>query len=349
MTAAAVSLNALTKRFNAAAPSVNNINLEIAPGTLVTLLGPSGCGKTTTLRMIAGLETPSEGRIMIGDTDVTRMPPERRDVTMVFQSYALFPHMDVYANVAYGLRVARRPVAEVKERVAEALALVGLDGFGDRRVDALSGGQQQRVALARALVMKPKVVLFDEPLSNLDAKLRRRVRGEIRALQQRLGLTAVYVTHDQEEALAISDKVVVMNAGRIEQIGSPHELYHRPASLFVADFVGRANVLQARWDGQAVQLGEMSLPMDSPLPVGPVQLILRPEGVRLARNGEAGLSGRITDLAFVGGATEVSFDTALGQVEAAVLETEAAGLCVGDTHRLAFDRSSTHILPTNAA
>lgn len=345
MTAAAVTLTGLTKRFNGGDPSVDNVTLDIAAGSLVTLLGPSGCGKTTTLRMIAGLETPSEGRIMIGDTDVTRMPPERRDVTMVFQSYALFPHMDVFANVGYGLTVASRPKAEVIERVHDALELVGLEGFGDRRVDALSGGQQQRVALARALVMKPKVVLFDEPLSNLDAKLRRRVRGEIRALQQRLGLTAVYVTHDQEEALAISDKVVVMNGGKIEQIGTPHDLYHKPASLFVADFVGRANVLDAVWDGHLVRLGDITLAMDSALPAGRVQLILRPEGVRLARPQEPGLPAKITELAFVGGATEVSFATDLGIVEAAVLEADAAGLAVGDIHNLVFDRSSTHILP----
>ena len=223
--------------------AVRELNFEIAPGTLVTLLGPSGCGKTTTLRLIAGLEMATAGTIRIGENDVTRLSATERDVSMVFQSYALFPHMTVLENVSYGLSVGNRPKAEVKEKAEEGLDLVGLAGYGERLPSELSGGQQQRVAVARALVLEPQVLLFDEPLSNLDAKLRRRVREDIRELQQNLGLTSVYVTHDQQEALAVSDRIIVMNNAVIAQEGNPHELYDAPADLFVADFIGDANLV----------------------------------------------------------------------------------------------------------
>ena len=226
---ATVDLRRLLKRFGKDVVAVNDVDLFIERGELLTLLGPSGCGKTTILRLIAGLERPTAGQILIDDDDVSRLPAYLRDITMVFQSYALFPHMNVFENVAYGVRVAKRPKEEIRERVHEALAMVGLEDYAKRATNALSGGQQQRVALARALVIRPRVLLFDEPLSNLDAKLRKRVREDIRSLQQRLGITSVHVTHDQEEALAISDRVVVMNQGVIEQIGSPHVLYTRPA------------------------------------------------------------------------------------------------------------------------
>ncbi|MCL6499952.1 MAG: ABC transporter ATP-binding protein, partial [Firmicutes bacterium] len=213
-----VRLRGVTKRFGSVV-AVDSVDLDVPPGQLVTLLGPSGCGKTTTLRIVAGLERPTAGRVWIGEEDVTDLPAARRGVTMVFQSYALFPHLTVFENVAYGLRAQRLPAAEVRRRTLEALELVGLPETAQRYPAQLSGGQQQRVALARALVMQPRVLLFDEPLSNLDAKLRRRVRAEIRMLQQRLGITSVYVTHDQAEALALSDVVVVMNQGRVEQVG----------------------------------------------------------------------------------------------------------------------------------
>jgi iron(III) transport system ATP-binding protein len=304
---ASVRLSGVTKQFGTTAPAVDTLDLTIAAGEFVTLLGPSGCGKTTTLRMIAGLEEASRGEVWIGDQDVTLLPAEKRDVTMVFQSYALFPHMNVFTNVGYGLTVARRPRAEVQARVDEALSLVGLEAFADRPVTALSGGQQQRVALARALVMKPRVILFDEPLSNLDAKLRRRVRSEIRALQQRLGLTAVYVTHDQEEALAISDRVVVMNAGRIEQAGPGRELYHRPTSRFVADFVGAANLLPGEWNGQRVTLGEATFDHAQDLPTGPVLAVLRPEAILPRSAADSGIPARVTETSFLGAKTEVTF------------------------------------------
>jgi iron(III) transport system ATP-binding protein len=223
--------------------AIHDLSITIEPGTLVTLLGPSGCGKTTTLRMLAGLEHPSAGRILIGGNDVTMLPANERDVSMVFQSYALFPHMSALQNVAYGLGSSGVKQKEARERAEEGLKLVGLAGMGDRLPAELSGGQQQRVAVARALVLEPQVLLLDEPLSNLDARLRRRVRTEIRELQQRLGFTAVYVTHDQDEALAVSDRIIVMKDGQVAQEGAPRDLYEAPASSFIADFMGEANVM----------------------------------------------------------------------------------------------------------
>jgi len=223
--------------------AVLELSFTIERGKLVTLLGPSGCGKTTTLRLIAGLEMATEGDIFIGGKEVTRLSASDRDVSMVFQSYALFPHMTVLQNVSYGLTMSKMSKAEVSEKAHEGLNLVGLTGYGGRLPSELSGGQQQRVAVARALVLEPEVLLFDEPLSNLDAKLRRRVREEIRELQQKLGLTTVYVTHDQEEALAVSDRIIVMNEAVIAQEGTPHQLYEEPANLFVSDFIGDANLV----------------------------------------------------------------------------------------------------------
>ncbi|PKQ08347.1 MAG: ABC transporter ATP-binding protein, partial [Alphaproteobacteria bacterium HGW-Alphaproteobacteria-10] len=240
----AVIFESVSRRFGSVL-AVRDASFTVAKGELVTLLGPSGCGKTTTLRLIAGLELPSAGRIEIAGRDVTALSASERDVAMVFQSYALFPHMSVFENVAYGLQMSGYKKNEVRERAENALATVGLVGFGPRLPAALSGGQQQRVAVARAVVLEPDVLLFDEPLSNLDARLRRSVRDEIRELQQRLGLTAVYVTHDQEEALAISDRVIVMRDGAIAQDGAPRDLYERPADRFVANFIGDANLVEA--------------------------------------------------------------------------------------------------------
>ncbi|HYC65531.1 MAG TPA: ABC transporter ATP-binding protein, partial [Reyranellaceae bacterium] len=221
--------------------AVAGVSFTVDNGTLVTLLGPSGCGKTTTLRMIAGLELPSAGRILIAGRDVTSLSATERDVSMVFQSYALFPHMNVLENVCYGLRRSGLAKREAEARAREGLAQVGLDGYAQRQPSELSGGQQQRVAVARALVLKPSVLLFDEPLSNLDARLRRQMREEIRELQHRLGLTVVYVTHDQQEAMAVSDRIIVMNQGLIEQQGAPRDLYERPATPFLARFMGESN------------------------------------------------------------------------------------------------------------
>jgi iron(III) transport system ATP-binding protein len=301
--------------------AVQSVSFEIRRGHLVTLLGPSGCGKTTTLRMIAGLELPTSGQVFIGDRDVTSLPATDRDVAMVFQSYALFPHMTVLENVGYGLKVSGRAKAEVRERAAAALDLVGLAHLGERLPSELSGGQQQRVAVARAVVLEPEVLLFDEPLSNLDAKLRRRVREEIRELQQRLGLTAVYVTHDQEEALAISDRIVVMNNAVIAQIGQPRELYEAPADRFVADFIGDANVVEvtiAEVSGEmaTVVVGDSSrqLPHRG-LGPGPAHLALRPEGL-VVQESPAGsaVSGRVRRASYLGSHVEYDIETALGEL-----------------------------------
>ena len=238
-----VDLENVTKIYAGSTPSVDDVSLTVGDGEFFTLLGPSGCGKSTTLRMIAGFINPTSGRIRFGQREVTALPPHKRDTGMVFQNYALFPHMDVTGNVSYGLSMRRVKAAEKRTRTAEALEIVGLQGYADRRIDQLSGGQQQRVALARALVIQPSVLLLDEPLSNLDAKLREETRAQIRQIQQRAGTTSVYVTHDQSEAMAMSDRIAVMNAGVLHQVGAPREIYRRPATSFVARFIGRSNVL----------------------------------------------------------------------------------------------------------
>ena len=226
--------------------AVDKVSLDIEPGSFVTLLGPSGCGKTTALRMIAGFESPDEGGIWLGGEKIDALTPDKRDTAMVFQSYALLPHYNIFDNVAYGLKLRKLPKDEIKKKVTDILELVGLSGMEARMTNQLSGGQQQRVALARALVVEPGVLLFDEPLSNLDAKLRVSMRTEIRRIQQKAGITAVYVTHDQSEAMSISYKIIIMNAGKIAQMGTPHEIYYHPVSEFVADFIGDANFLKGR-------------------------------------------------------------------------------------------------------
>ncbi|MCD2185332.1 ABC transporter ATP-binding protein [Rhizobium sp. GN54] len=298
--------------------AIPDLSFTISPGELVTLLGPSGCGKTTTLRMLAGLEHPSAGRILIGGRDVTMLPANERDVSMVFQSYALFPHMNALDNVAYGLESSGLKKKEAREQAEAVLELVGLGGFGQRLPAELSGGQQQRVAVARALALEPQVLLLDEPLSNLDARLRRRVRTEIRELQQRLGFTAVYVTHDQDEALAVSDRVVIMKDGEIAQAGSPRELYEAPASAFIADFMGEANVvdcevLTSEGDRARIRIGALEhfIPARGARP-GPARLAVRPNAVTLEPASEAALSGTITHSAYLGDHVEYEVKTAAG-------------------------------------
>ncbi len=240
-----VILKNVTKRFGKVV-AVDNVSFKAEHGELFTLLGPSGCGKTTTLRIIAGFEIPDEGKVYFNDVDVTLKKPYERETAMVFQNYALWPHMTVFDNIAYGLKIRKLPKEEIKRRVEWVLELIGLKGLENRYPHQLSGGQQQRVALARALVVEPKVLLMDEPLSNLDAKLRLRMREEIKRIQKELGITTIYVTHDQEEAMSLSDRVAVMNAGKILQIGTPKEVYMRPANLFVATFIGRSTLLRGR-------------------------------------------------------------------------------------------------------
>ena len=246
-----IHIDGLVKTFGSTR-AVDGISLTVGSGEMFFLVGPSGCGKTTLLRMLAGFSAPDSGRIRFGSEDVTALPPNQRDIGMVFQGYALWPHMTIAENINFGLKMRKVPKAEAEKRVAEVIEMTGLAGMSDRKPNALSGGQQQRVAVARAIVLEPQVLLFDEPLSNLDAKLRRQVREEIRELQIGLGLTVVYVTHDQEEALAVSDKIVVMDKAKIAQIGTPVDLYDRPNSVFVADFIGEANIL----DCDVLSLGE---------------------------------------------------------------------------------------------
>jgi len=298
--------------------AIPDLSFAIEPGTLVTLLGPSGCGKTTTLRMLAGLEHPSGGRVLIGGRDVTMLPANERDVSMVFQSYALFPHMNSLDNVAYGLESSGLSRREAREKAEAGLALVGLAGMGGRLPAELSGGQQQRVAVARALVLEPQVLLLDEPLSNLDARLRRKVRTDIRELQQRLGFTAVYVTHDQDEALAVSDRIIVMKDGRIAQAGAPRELYEAPASTFIADFMGEANVVAcevlAIEDGRAqVRVGglEHRVPARDAEP-GAASLAVRPGAITVEEGRGTGLAGRILHSAYLGDHVEYEVETEVG-------------------------------------
>lgn len=298
--------------------AVPDLSITIEPGTLVTLLGPSGCGKTTTLRMLAGLEHPTSGRIFIGGRDVTMVPAHERDVSMVFQSYALFPHMSALDNVAYGLESSGLKKKEAHERAEEGLAQVGLAGMGHRLPAELSGGQQQRVAVARALVLNPQVLLLDEPLSNLDARLRRRVRTEIRELQQRLRFTAVYVTHDQDEALAVSDRIVVMKDGRIAQEGVPRELYEEPVSEFIADFMGEANVvsceiLDHEGNNAIIDIGGIRHKLRSRgASKGKAKLAVRPGSVVLNPTDTSGLGGEIVTAAYLGDHVEYEIETSVG-------------------------------------
>ncbi|MCZ8043630.1 MAG: ABC transporter ATP-binding protein [Beijerinckiaceae bacterium] len=317
---ASVEFRNVSMRYGAVT-AVDNISFTIEAGTLVTLLGPSGCGKTTTLRMIAGLEIASDGQILIGGHDVTRLSAADRDVSMVFQSYALFPHMSVLENAAYGPTVKGLGKEKSREMALEKLALVGLKGFESRYPSELSGGQQQRVAVARALVLEPQVLLFDEPLSNLDAKLRRRVREEIRELQQDLNLTVAYVTHDQEEALAVSDRIIVMSNARIAQEGAPRALYEAPANAFVADFIGDANLIDvtitAVAEGRAaVAIGSatVSLPARD-LGPGPAKIAIRPESLLLSEtSGPDSLSGTIRKCAYLGNHLDIMVETEVGEL-----------------------------------
>jgi iron(III) transport system ATP-binding protein len=289
--------------------AVDSISFSIRRGELVTFLGPSGCGKTTSLRLIAGLELPSAGTVRIAGEDVSTRAASERNVGMVFQSYALFPHMSVIENVAYGPTIRGGDKKAAAERGREILTLLGLDGLEKRLPSELSGGQQQRVAVARAIVQQPDVLLFDEPLSNVDAKLRRRVRQEIRDLQRRFNLTAVYVTHDQEEALAVSDRIVVMSQGKIAQIGTPSELYDKPSSRFVADFIGDANLIAGAVSGSNFVAEGLSLPLGTAAPAGPATISIRPERIALAR-GEGG--GTVRAATYLGSRYEYLVDAPYG-------------------------------------
>jgi len=348
-----IRISGLSKVFSAPdgreVAAVKDIDLEFGSGRLVTLLGPSGCGKTTLLRMIAGFEEPTTGDIMFGARRMNEVPPNKRDTAMVFQSYAVFPHLDVFENVAFGLRLRSLPAAELDARVGHVLELTGLSGYAKRSPNQLSGGQQQRVALARCIVMEPKVLLFDEPLSNLDAKLREQMRVEIRELQQRLGITSIYVTHDQIEAMSISDDIVVMNAGAVEQVGTPHDIYARPASRFVADFIGKANFVEGTWQADGtVDVGGRALRVAQPggAAGSAVSIVIRPEAIHISR--EAGdFAGTIRRTMFLGNIAEYLIAVE-GQGDWLVdgpNPAEAGLLQPGDSVRLTPSPAAMHVLP----
>ena len=335
--------------------AVDGVSIQLRKGELLTLLGPSGCGKTTTLRMIGGFEIPTRGEVLLEGKVITNLPPNRRDTAMVFQSYALFPHMTVFENVAYGLRMRKMSANEIAERVGRALTLVGLDGMERRPPGALSGGQQQRVALARALVVEPKVLLLDEPLSNLDAKLRAQMRIEIRKIQQSLGITSVYVTHDQEEAMSLSDWVSVMNSGRIEQMGTPTQVYARPATRFVADFMGRKTsflpgaAVGTDGDEVMVSIFDDVLPFRAVpdiLPGQSVELVVRPENVDVVAPGHGGFPGRVVHAAYLG--SQITYEIAVCgfTVTAEVPNPEEREIFTRGSHvGVVLRTRSIHLLP----
>ena len=331
--------------------AVKDNSLVIEPGEFVTLLGPSGCGKTTTLRMIAGFESPDEGEIYLGDEAINALTPNKRDTAMVFQSYALLPHYNVFDNVAYGLKLRHVPKEEIRERVMKILDLVELTGMEGRMTNQLSGGQQQRVALARALVIEPSVLLFDEPLSNLDAKLRVTMRTEIRRIQQEVGITAIYVTHDQSEAMALSDRIIIMRSGVVEQIGTPQEIYYHPVNEFVADFIGEANFLKGRLEALSDNRAQLNVSGDichaAPVPGMEVgkdyTIVLRPEAASLAEEG--GLPCEVVLSCFMG--SYQNYHVKVGDTLVKLTDPHPKNkriYKVGERCHLVFDPESVHVI-----
>ncbi len=342
-------LDGLTRGFGGA-PVVDGIHLSVARGKLVALLGPSGCGKTTTLRMVAGLERPDAGRVLVDGRDVTALPPYRRRMGVVFQSYALFPHLSASANIAFGLQMQGIKRAERTRRVAAALGMVGLPQHGDAKPRTLSGGQQQRVALARALAIEPDVLLLDEPLSALDAKLREDLRGEMRAIQLRVGATTLFVTHDQAEALAMADLVAVMDHGRIAQLDTPDVVFERPATPFVARFVGRSARFEGRWEGHGIQAGPVTLRAAGSPGQGGVQVFVRPHHIGLlAPNAAAenALDGQVTAVDYLGEVAHVTVQTLAGlaPVELSTRDGAWRGLRPGAPVRIGWSAANTLWFP----
>ncbi len=334
--------------------AVDNISLSIKEGEFVTLLGPSGCGKTTTLRLIAGFETPTSGRIVLDGENITNQPPNKRDMALVFQSYALFPHMNVFDNISYGLQIRKLSSREIATKTQEIMAQVGLENLGKRRPNELSGGQQQRVALARCLVMEPKVLLFDEPLSNLDAKLRVQMRSEILSLQRRMNISGVYVTHDQIEAMALSDRIVVMNKGLIEQIGTPDEIYRHPKSHFVADFIGQANFVQIPAQRAAGGMATVNLlgrtidlPFDGEIVNDTVEAVLRPQVLRLVEDDDASLeTAQILQVMYLG--SEIEYLVEVNGQQFIVIDNDPRTSTIlqsGQQVGIDFLAEAVHLLP----
>ncbi len=331
--------------------AVKDVSIDIAPGTFVTLLGPSGCGKTTTLRMIAGFESPDEGEVYLGEEAINALTPNKRDTAMVFQSYALFPHYNVFDNVAYGLRLRKLPKEEIEEKVRSILELVEMSGMETRMTNQLSGGQQQRIALARALVVEPGVLLFDEPLSNLDAKLRVTMRTEIRRIQQTLGITAIYVTHDQSEAMSISDTIIIMNKGEIAQVGTPMNIYYHPNSEFVADFIGEANFLDGVFHSREgtdcrvdIQGHEMLVESERDLSAGqPCKVVLRPEAIHIGAQGVLPCTVELS--CFMG--SYQNYHVRVGETLVKIADNCPVNkriFAVGEQVFLSFDKECAHLL-----
>jgi iron(III) transport system ATP-binding protein len=359
-----LQLRNLTKVFgqgNEKVTAVDSINLDIHPGEFITFLGPSGCGKTTTLRMIAGFETPTEGSILLDGQDMSALTPDKRPMGMVFQSYALFPHMSVYENVSYGPKTKKMPAAQIKTEVEAVLDSMSLTSMANRSPNQLSGGQQQRVALARAMVMRPRVLLFDEPLSNLDAKLRAQMRIEIREVQQRLGITSIFVTHDQDEAMSISDRIVVMRNSKIEQVGLPAEVYLRPASVFVADFIGISNFLEvasvkassAGMAKVAVLGKEIEVPAHADALNKKSILLVRPESIRVkeaqaSNQSISGTQGRVKQVVFYGEHVEYRIETEIGVIIAVASDPIFEEIVkVGEYAEFSFDPMRSWLLPAD--
>ena len=356
-----ISIRQITKQFGPLVTAVDRVDLEIREGEFFALLGPSGCGKTTLLRMIAGFEIPSDGEILIDGEDISATPPNRRPVNMVFQSYAVFPHMSVFDNVAYGLKVTKVPRGEIRERVEEALELVKLGGYGERMPDQLSGGQRQRVALARALVKRPKVLLLDEPLSALDAKLREAMQLELVRLQHAVGITFIIVTHDQAEALSMANRIAVMESGKVRQVAGPAELYEYPNCRFVADFIGKMNLFEGKVAGldggnllvEVSGLGKVAVEAaEAGSASGEVGIAVRPEKVRLGAErpaeGKVGLHGKVSEVAYYGDSSHVFVTDDAGRNIAVHLQNEArsmqASVVVGEELWCSWDPADTLLL-----
>ena len=343
-----IELKHITKNFDDNFTAVDDFNLEVQRGEFVTFLGPSGCGKTTTLRMIAGFEMPTEGEILLNGKDISKLPPNKRPINTVFQRYALFPHLNIYDNIAFGLKLKKLPKAEIEKKVKKALEMVDLEGFEDRRVQTLSGGQQQRIAIARSLVNEPEILLLDEPLGALDLKMRKEMQLELKGMHERLGITFIYVTHDQEEALTMSDKIVVMSEGRIQQIGTPEDIYNEPQNAFVADFIGESNIIDSTMveDRLVDILGTKFVCVDEGFGRNqPVDVVIRPEDIVLTEPSKGIICGRVTSAIFKGVHYEITVQS--GKNEIVIQSTKSAK--VGDMVGLNVEPDGIHVMPAEKA
>ncbi len=333
----------VTKKYKKDFTAVSDFNLQIKKGEFVTLLGPSGCGKTTTLRMIAGFEMPTDGKILLEGQDISVLPPNKRPINTVFQRYALFPHLNIYDNIAFGLKLKKLSKKDIEQKVKKVLEMVDLEGFEKRKVNTLSGGQQQRIAIARALVNEPDILLLDEPLGALDLKMREEMQIELKAMHERLGITFIYVTHDQQEALSMSDKIVVMNKGQIQQVGTSEDVYNEPANAFVADFIGQSNIFNGLMNKERhVTFCGVEFECVDDIPEGePVDVVVRPEDIRISDDGEGHLQAKVQSVIFKGIHYEIT--TYCGENEILVQSTKCPK--VGETIGLIIDPFEIHVIP----